>query len=269
MTSDPRRDPRLPKDWPRVRPPDRVMLVRVSPRRRAVANLLIYGPPLALALLLLALGVPDPIPILAGVGILLIIFLLERTGLRSREAQLAADDARADEIAADFGSGLVLRRRFPFGWPLACVITLLLFSFIGWQSGLPPLAVAMIIGLLLVACGVTLIALRNSGEFGRLSTDGIELGGRTFRWRHVRSIEPQYVFGLNWRYSSYWLRLSLVDALTTESLPRGGYWQFRRGRDAHELLVSMKRTSESPAVIYQLAEQLWARERERALTARR
>jgi len=268
MTSDPRRDPRLPKDWPMMRSPDRVMLVRVAPRRRIVANLLIYAPPLVLALLLHALGITDPIPILAGLGVLVIIFLLEKLGRQSREEQLAADDARADEIAAHFGSGFVLRRRFPFGWPLACVITLLLFTFIGWQSALPPPAVGLIIGLLLVTCGVILVAVRNSGEFGRLTTDGVELGGRTFRWRQIRAVEPQYVMGWNWRNSSYWLRLSLADALTTESLPRGGHWQFRRGRDPHELLVSMKRTTESPVVIYQLAEQLWARERERALTER-
>jgi len=262
--SDPRRDPRMPREWPLVRAPERVMLVRVSPRRRMLLGLVTWVPPLILVVLLHILGLPDPVPIFAALGLLGILFLV--TGTRedhSREEQLAADDARADEIANDFGRGLVLRRHFPFGWPLACAITLLLFTFVGWQSGFPPPAILVVAGLLLATCGAMFVALRNSGEFGRLTTTGIELGGRTFRWRHVRAISPQFVSGLNWRTSSYWLRFSLAEELTTETMPRGGHWQFRRAETAHELLVSMKRTTESPVVIFQLADQLMARDRTR------
>ena len=263
--SDPRRDPRMPKEWELIRAPDRVMLLRVSPRRRVFTGLVTWVPPLVLVVLLHVLGLPDPVPILAAIGLLVVLFLLtESRQDRSRDEQLAADDARADEIAAHFGIGLMLRRHFPFGWPLACVLTLLLFTFVGWQSGFPPPAILVVAGLLLVTCAVGVAALGNSGEFGRLTTHGIELGGKTFRWRQVRAIAPQHAMGWTSRKHTCWLRVSLSEPLTTETMPRGGYWQFRRGRHAHELLVSMSRTVESPAVIYQLADQLMARDRTRA-----
>jgi hypothetical protein len=264
MPQDPRVDPRQPKDWPLIRPPDRVMFMRVAPRRQLITGLVTYVPTIALAILLHILGLPDPLPILVALAVLAAIFLLSERGvMKSRDDQLVVDDARADEIALHFGNGLVLRRRFPFGWPLACALASAMFFLIGLQQGFPPPAVLVTTGLLLVTCIAIALALRNSGDFGRLTTDGIELGGRTFRWRQVRAIVPQHVMSWNWRNDSCWLRLSLSEPLTTEAMPRGGYWQFRRGATAHELLVSMKRTSEAPAVIYQLATQLMARDRTR------
>ena len=264
MTSDPRRDPRLPKDFPVYRPTLRSLMAREPRRYRFLDGLVTWVPTLGVGVLMLVLDVPEEYAMLAMLTVLgLVMWLTWGWRRRAITDQVRADDARADDIAANFGDGFALRRRFPRGGPEAALLALAFFTFLGWTSGFPPFAIFISAGLAVVTGIVIYLAVQNSGEFGRLTEEGMELGGKLFRWRQIRSVDPAFPARLNYHDHTPWIRVRLADPLTTGDMPRGGYWQFRLGQDHRELLVSMARTVEDPGVIYQLAEQLMMRDRAR------
>ena len=179
-------------------------------------------------------------------------------------AQPGLDDIRVDEIMADRPRDFVVRRRLAFGWPLAFTIMFAIFFVIAFQSGTAP-APLIIDGSLFLACVFSwYLALRQRIPFLRLTESGLYVNHTRIPWQAIADIRGERALPLINRRSKEreQLLLILYDPLPDENFPRGALGRFYRGDNQRELYLSLARTRETPAVIYELVRDFWQKARQ-------
>jgi len=256
-----------PDDLQRMRPPDRMLLTRVPQRRQWLSQTLWWLVIMA-GIVVIVLGNDRQIFWMSAAGLvvtLLGLFASVRDYTARYRAQPAFDDARADELVAGRPREFVMRRQLVYGWPLTLTIMSIPFFVMAVRSGTEPAPV--IVGVaLFVACIVSwYLVLRLQAPFLRLTSEGLELNGSLIAWRRVAALRADSALPLFNRRSQERGRMLVIlyEPLPEEEFPRGALGRFFRGDNAKELVISLARTVETPAVVYQIAQDFWQRARDR------
>jgi hypothetical protein len=257
-----------PGDRNRMRPPDRVILTQVPSRRQWLTQTLWWIVIVAGLFLVIWANDTDRMWIsAAGLAVVLGgLFASVRDWSRLRAEQPALDDARFDEWAADRPQEFVMRRRLAFGWPLAFSLASIPFVAVALRSGAAPAPLS--VAALLVAASVVswLLALRLQAPFLRLNADGLMLNGQLVHWRRVADLRADFripMFNRRSREVGYMLVI-FFEPLSDDDFPRGALGRFVRGDNHRELVISLARTQETPAVVYQIAQDFWQQARQRS-----
>ncbi|HEY6123647.1 MAG TPA: hypothetical protein VIV63_03270 [Steroidobacteraceae bacterium] len=177
---------------------------------------------------------------------------------RATTRKLERDRARADEIRQqDFGAGesFVVARRRSFvraiiatGVLVVAIISLSVLDLPAWKWAalgllVPPTAIGWF------------LALRERGDILELSSSGIRAAGHEVLWSDVANI----LHGYEWRDQGPYLRVLLNQPLPPQTLSRRIRSMLSRGESDREIFVLLTRASESPAVIYDVALEVWGR----------
>jgi hypothetical protein len=252
---------------PAFRDPNRVLLGQVPRRSRSRGNLLWLLTCLAgFALFFwlsdhghfwLAMGA---LGLLVGAGAIFVF-----AGGRAWQQQIALDDARADELAADFSDDFEVRGELAWGWPVIITLLLLLFATIAWGTrfSLNP-ATWVAAGLLAATIAAWTLALQLHRVRARFTAEGLDIQGKYIPWRGVLSINPEVGLLLpgTQRWSSV-ARLSfrLNEPLSPLEIPGGLFSGVSLDHSGRVILISLARTAETPSVVFQLATDLWQKAR--------
>jgi hypothetical protein len=188
--------------------------------------------------------------------------------LRDHDARLHAqpglDDRRIDELMAEHPKEYVVRRRLAFGLPLTLTIMSIPFFFVATHSGATPAPVIIGAGLFVACLFSWYLVLRLRIPFLRLSASGMYVNRTFIPWQAVADIRGESPVPMFNRHSKERQRLLVIlyDPLSDEDFPRGALGRFARGDNHRELYLSLARTQETPAVVYEMVRDYWQRARQ-------
>lgn len=179
--------------------------------------------------------------------------------------QFAIDDARADELATNFGEEFEVRGELAWGWPVIFTLLLLFFSTFAWGTDftLNP-ATGVAAGLFAVTIAAWWFAIQRHGVHARFMSGGLDIQGTYIPWRSVVSINadiPPLQFRLRGMPRLARLSLHLMEPVSTLGFRTGLVSGVSLDHTQRVIFISLQRTAESPAVIFQLATALWERAR--------
>ena len=252
---------------PAFRHPNRVLLNNVPRARQGRGNLLWWLTCLGAFALFFWLSDHGHFWLASGAIVALVvagaIFVL--AGNRAWRRQIDIDDARADELAAEFTEAFELRGDLAWGWPVIITLLLMMFSGFAWGTRFSLNPSTYVAGGLLAATVVAwTLALQLHRVRARLMQDGVDIQGKYIPWHGVLSIDPEVdplLPGTQRWGSRARLSFTLKEPVSHLDIPGGLLSGVSLDHSGRKIFVSLSRTAESPSVVFQLAEDLWQKAR--------